>query len=65
MDFCMGLGRYIRESKLHRMALRIRDEGWAIEAAAEMAGYPDLFSFRACPDNPPRNCSKPGKCVLI
>ncbi len=41
----MSLGRYARESNLRKMAIRIRDEGLAIQAAAELAGYPDLFTF--------------------
>jgi AraC-like DNA-binding protein/mannose-6-phosphate isomerase-like protein (cupin superfamily) len=41
----MSLGRYARESNLRKMAIRIRDEGLTIQAAAERAGYPDLFTF--------------------
>jgi AraC-like DNA-binding protein len=41
----LSLGKYLRESRLRRAALWLREENISITTAAERAGYPDIFTF--------------------
>ncbi|MDQ8192805.1 AraC family transcriptional regulator [Coraliomargarita sp. SDUM461004] len=44
-EFGISLGRYLRQSRLRRAALWIREEGLSVQLAAERAGYPDAATF--------------------
>jgi AraC-like DNA-binding protein len=41
----ISLGRYLREARLRQAAIWLREENLSVKAAAERAGYPDIYTF--------------------
>jgi AraC-like DNA-binding protein len=41
----ISLGRYLREARLRQAAVWLREDDLTVKAAAERAGYPDVYSF--------------------